>query len=150
MEQKIPQTLESEHEELHEELARAMKAGGRTAEAARAVMKVLQPHMAREQAFVLPALALLGPLAAGRFSPDMAPVVAKTESLRAEMPRMLAEHTRIVVALQHLIQAATDEQQTGCTRFAQKLIGHAQGEEEILYPAAILVGEYLKLRLGHS
>jgi hypothetical protein len=30
------------------------------------------------------------------------------------------------------------------------LIRHAQEEEEVLYPAAILVGEYIKLRLGRG
>ena len=35
-------------------------------------------------------------------------------------------------------------------RLAQKLIRHAQTEEEVLYPASILVGEYIKLRLGQS
>jgi hemerythrin superfamily protein len=150
MELKVPQTIEIEHEELHEELARAMKAGGKTGEAARAVMKVLQPHMAREEEFVLPALALLGPLAAGGFSPEMAPVLAKVEAFRAELPRMLAEHASIVTTLRSLMQAATEEQQAGCSRFAQKLIVHAQGEEEILYPAALLVGELLKAKLGRS
>ncbi len=29
-------------------------------------------------------------------------------------------------------------------RLAQKIIAHAQAEEEVMYPAAILVGEYLK------
>ena len=32
--------------------------------------------------------------------------------------------------------------------FAQKLIHHAQQEEEVFYPASILVGEYVKKRLG--
>jgi hypothetical protein len=32
-------------------------------------------------------------------------------------------------------------------RFAEKLMFHAQTEEEVLYPAAILVGEYLKVKL---
>jgi len=32
-------------------------------------------------------------------------------------------------------------------RFAEKLMLHAQTEEEVLYPAAILVGEYLKVKL---
>ena len=54
METKIPQSIQIEHEELHEQLARAIKAGGKTGEAARAVMKVLQPHMAREEEFVAP------------------------------------------------------------------------------------------------
>jgi hypothetical protein len=32
--------------------------------------------------------------------------------------------------------------------FTHKLKMHAQNEEEVLYPAAILVGEYLKLRFS--
>jgi hypothetical protein len=39
---------------------------------------------------------------------------------------------------------------TGYAGFARKLILHAQTEEEILYPASILIGEYLKLKLGKS
>ena len=33
--------------------------------------------------------------------------------------------------------------------FAGNLKQHAQTEEEVLYPAAILVGEYLKLKSTH-
>jgi hypothetical protein len=61
---------------------------------------------------------------------------------------MLAEHKAIVGALRKLLQAATAEGHAGFASFAQKLILHAQTEEEILYPASILVGEYLKLKLG--
>ncbi len=32
-------------------------------------------------------------------------------------------------------------------RVAEKLLLHAQTEEQVLYPAAILIGEYLKLKL---
>jgi len=31
--------------------------------------------------------------------------------------------------------------------FSEKLSAHAQNEEQVMYPAAILVGEYLKLKL---
>jgi hypothetical protein len=78
----------------------------------------------------------------------MESILAKTEVLKAELPRMLAEHKAIVAALRKLLQAATAEGHTGFASFAQKLILHAQMEEEILYPASILVGEYIKLRLG--
>jgi hypothetical protein len=63
---------------------------------------------------------------------------------------MLEEHEAIVAALRKLLQAATAEGHTGFASFAQKLILHAQMEEEILYPASILVGEYVKLRLAKS
>jgi hemerythrin superfamily protein len=61
---------------------------------------------------------------------------------------MLQEHKVIVEALQKLLQAATGDGHTGFARFAQKLILHAQTEEEVLYPASILVGEYIRLKLG--
>jgi len=43
--------------------------------------------------------------------------------------------------------AAETEGDERYIRFAAELMVHAQLEEEVLYPAAILVGEYLKLKL---
>jgi hypothetical protein len=139
--------MQLEHEELHEELARAMKAGGRTGEAARAVMHALRPHMAREEELVIPALALLAPLAAGGVTEEMAALLPKVTALKTYLPHMLADHRRIVETLTELMKAAIEEKNQSFARFAQKMILHAQSEEEILYPAAILVGEYLKAKL---
>jgi len=150
MELKMPQSIQVEHEELHSELTAAMRAGGKTSEAARAVMKILQPHIAREEELVAPALALLGRLAADELIPDMESFLPKAAALRHELPRMLEEHGLIVLALRRLMQAATEEKQPGFARLAQKLIVHAQSEEEVLYPAAIVAGELVKARLGPS
>jgi len=51
-----------------------------------------------------------------------------------------------VAALEKLVAAARQEGKPEYALFADKLMLHAQNEEEVLYPAAILVGEYLKLR----
>ncbi len=150
MELKVPQSIQVEHEELHEELARALKAGGKTGEAARGVMKILQPHMAREEEFVAPALALLGAVAAGHITDEMASFAPRIGALRGELPRMLVEHGQMVEALRRLMQAATEERQPGFAGLAQRLISHAQEEEEILYPAAILVADALKARFRPS
>jgi hypothetical protein len=50
--------------------------------------------------------------------------------------------------LQTLVNAAKEEKKIEYVRFAEKLTLHAQTEEEVLYPAAILIGEHLKLKLG--
>ena len=34
--------------------------------------------------------------------------------------------------------------------FAETLLNHARLEEEVLYPAAIVAGEYLKVRLAEQ
>jgi Hemerythrin HHE cation binding domain len=146
----LPTVLTMEHEAMQEELARATRAGGRTEEAAWRVTRVLFPHVYREEEFAIPPLLLLPRLARGEVTPDMESILAKTDVMKAELPRMLQEHKVIVEALQKLLQAAAGEGQTGFARFAQKLILHAQTEEEVLYPASILVGEYIRLKLGKA
>jgi len=143
----IPKSLKLEHEELHAELARATKAGGETGEAAKAVAGVLHNHFLREEEFALPPIGLLAALARGEVDEEMRGVLVMTERLRAELPEMLREHQAVVAALEKLIAAAKKEKLPEHARFAEKLMLHAQTEEEVLYPAAILVGEYLKVKL---
>jgi hypothetical protein len=143
----IPAPLKAEHEFLHLELVSATKAGGRTAEAAKAVAELLHPHFVKEEQYALPPLGLLAAVAGERVTPDMSEVVPMTEKLKADLPHMLEEHEAVVAALQHLIGAAAEESKPEVERFAKRLIQHAQAEEQVMYPAAILVGEYVKLKL---
>jgi hemerythrin superfamily protein len=140
----IPEALQIEHEELREQLAKAAAAGGKTGEAAERAMKVLHPHILLEEEFAIPPLRALPALARGELPADMGRILSQSATLKAELPRMLEEHGLIVKALRGLMQAAQEEQLPGFARYAQKMILHAQFEEEILYPASILVGEYLK------
>lgn len=144
----IPQPLVAEHEELHAELEHAMQAGGKTAEAAKAVAAVLHPHFVKEEAYALPPLGLLPALAKGVVTPDMAQVLPLTDELKHELPQMLAEHKEIVAALERLKIAARAENHLEIENFAQALVQHALTEEQVTYPTAILIGEYVKLKLG--
>ena len=143
-----PRPLEAEHEELHADLARALDAGGRTGDAARTVADLLHPHFLKEEAYALPPLGLLAQLGQGgslaNVPADASEALAMTERLRAELPEMLAEHARIVAALRALTEAANAEGHPEHARFAEKLILHARTEEEVLYPAALLVGDRLR------
>jgi len=142
----IPSPLKLEHEELHAELVTATQADGRTGEAATAVAKVLHEHFLKEEEFALPPLGLLPTLARDQLDEDAKSVLSMTDRLKSELSEMLEEHKVIVAALKNLIAAAEAEKKPEHARFAEKLMLHAQTEEEVLYPAAILVGEYLKLR----
>lgn len=148
MEIKIPASLKAEHEELHEELVRLTKAGGKTGEAARAVAKVLHPHFVKEEELAMPPLGLLRPLAEGRVRPEMAKVVELTDKLKKDMPAMLKEHEAVVGALHALAEAGKQENKPAAQQFAEMLTQHAKTEEDVLYPAAILVGEFVKLKLN--
>jgi hypothetical protein len=148
MKLKIPQSLKLEHEELHAELVRATKAGGKTGEAAKAVTKVLHNHFLKEEEFALPPIGLLAALARGKVDAQMRSVLVMTDRLKAELPDMLQEHKAVVVALKKVSAAAKQEKLPQHARFAEKLMLHAKMEEEVLYPAAILVGEYLRTRFN--
>lgn len=147
MEFKIPQPLKVEHEELHEELVKATKAGGKIGAAAKAVAKLLHPHFVKEEEYALAPLGLLSALAEGSITPEMGDVLAMTDKLKAGLGEMIEEHQAIVAALKKLSDAARQERKKGYERFAEKLILHARTEEQVLYPAAILIGEYLKVTL---
>lgn len=144
----IPSAMRVEHQHLHQSLAEALASGGKTAEAARKVEAVLMPHFAEEEEYAMPPLGLLEVLAHGRQPTAQQAREALTMSaeLRKNYDRMLAEHRHIADALQRLAAAAKAEKKPRQAEFAETLMLHAQNEEQILYPAALLVGDYLKLR----
>ena len=143
----IPKSIKLEHEELHEDLEEATMESGSVGDAAKAVQEVLQPHFLKEEEFALPPLGLLSKLSNGQITPEMKIAIAMADKLRAELGQMLSEHREIVARLKTLTEAALKENKLEYVQFAEKLSLHAQTEEEVLYPAAILVGEYLKLKL---
>lgn len=144
----IPEAMRAEHAELHAELVEATRATGRIGDAAREVARVLHPHFVREEEIALPPLGLLEELADGRVTPDMAAVLPLTDALRAELPRMLEEHRAIRAALENLATVARAEGKPEYAGLAEKVMLHARTEEQVSYPTAILVGEYVRMRLG--
>lgn len=148
MEFKIPKPLKEEHEELHAELVKATQVKGKIGEAAQAVAQVLHPHFVKEEEYALPPLGLLSSLAQGKITPEMAGVFRMTDTLKSVLPQLLKEHRTIIDALRAMAEAAKKEKKSEYARFAEKLMLHARTEEEVLYPATILIGEYLKSKLG--
>lgn len=148
MEFKIPHPLKAEHEELHSMLKKATQLSDKTGETAKTVAKLMHPHFVKEEEYALPPLGLLPLLASGKFSEEMKQVISMTDKLKKELPEMLAEHQQIVVALKILVKHATNENHPEVAAFAEKLMLHAQTEEEVSYPTAILIGEFIKLKLS--
>lgn len=144
----IPESMREEHGEIHAELVRATQAQGRVGEAARALAKILHPHFQREEQIALPPLGLLAPLSRGEESRGMCEVLPMTDSLRAELPRMLEEHKAIHAATARLGEVARAEGNHEVAQLAEKLKIHARSEEEMFYPAAVLVGDLVRARLG--
>lgn len=147
MDLEIPRPMKKEHEELHNELKKGIKEKGKVGEAARAVAKILHPHFVKEEEYAMPPLGLLTIFAKGRVSTKMREALVMTNKLQTNLDEMLKEHKEIVAALKKLVAAAKKENKLEYVRFADKLILHAQTEEQVYYPASLLIGKYLKLKL---
>ena len=144
----IPGSVRTEHEAIHSLLVEATKAPGQVGEAARALAKVLHPHFVREEEIALPPLGLLAPLAGGKpvSDADAKLALSMSDALRSELPGMLEEHARIREAVKALHDAAVAEKSAKFQELAEALALHAQTEEDVFYPAAILVGDMLRAR----
>lgn len=146
----VPQTVKLEHEELWAELAKAARVRGEIGDAAEAVAKLLHLHFQKEEEYAFPPLGLLPILAEGRKTSEMGAVLRMTDHLKARLHQMLEEHKAIVAAVKRFSEVAKREGKMRYVRFADRLMVHAMTEEAVLYPTSILIGEYIKLKLGKS
>jgi len=144
----VPKPLKSEHEELHSILVGAAREEGELGAAAKLVVNLMQQHFAKEEQFALPPIALLPRLARGDVAADMEGALALTDRLQAELAALTKEHQEILMAVRQLLAAARTQDKVEYAEFAEHLIRHVQMEELVLYPAAILAGRYLRLKLG--
>jgi len=150
MDLKIPPSLKHEHGEMRASLEIAGKAIGKSGKAAREVARLLLPHFKKEEEYALPPLDALAIMAGGGLPETPKAIIDKAERLRLELGDMLREHQAIAKALEDLYETATDDARPELARFARKLLLHAQMEEQIYYPAALVIGDYLKLRTGRD
>ena len=145
---RIPESMMAEHDEINAAITRATKTPGKVGEAARELSQALHPHFVREEMIALPLLGLLAPLSRGEFAPEMATVLSMTDSLREELPQMLGEHKAIRAATIRLGEVARAAGNTEVAELAERLKMHALAEEEMFYPAAVLVGDLVRSRLA--
>ena len=138
----VPASLKSGHDALHAGLKRAMREPGQTGECARKIMEIMDGHMLREEKFALRPLGLLKVLARGETPADLAEAASLVTGLRREMPQMVDEHRQIAELLRLLAKDAEAEGKPEYVEFAEDMLLHAQFEEDILYPTALLIGEY--------
>lgn len=147
MELKTPVPLQSAHQALHAEIAKAAKLEGRAGTAARLTERLIERHFAKEEQFVLPPLGLLPSLAHGTIEQEMAAAITLAAALHDQLPDLLAEQRVIIAALEELMAAAEDEGHAELVEVAEKMMLHEEIERQVSYPTAILIGKYLQLRL---
>jgi hemerythrin-like domain-containing protein len=140
----VPESLVLEHQEMHDALARASREPGLVGDAAKRLLRIMKPHIDKEETFALPPLGILHQLVRGIHSPEDEAAVIMAWRLREDLDNMVAEHRVIGAALEELLAAAKAEQRVEYAELARKVLHHIRMEEQVLYPATILVGDYLR------
>jgi hypothetical protein len=141
----VPDSLKNGHDTLHAGLKRAMREPGLIGDSARRLMQIMDGHMLREEKFALRPLGLLKALGRGETPSDLAEAATLVKGLKREMPQMMDEHRQIAELLRLLAKNAEAEGKPEYVQLAQDLLLHAEFEENILYPAALLIGRYAAL-----
>jgi hypothetical protein len=146
----IPQSIRLEHENTIEQLTTLSKKHGLVGVEARKALGLFKAHLQREQQFILPPLSLLLQLADGKASPDMKWAIAMADRVKSERELTYDEHTKITDAMNALASAARKAHDAGALEFAQGAVADSLNDVELLEPMSIVIGEYLKTKLGGS
>jgi hypothetical protein len=148
MKLEIPKALRLREERICTALRQAAAMGGETGEAAGLLEAILLPHLAKERVDLLQPLGLLRQIARGEVTSEMAEVLPQIDQLKKDLRDLRVEHATILSAMKHFVAAAREEAKWEETRFAERLLFRAWLDESVFTPLAILIGEYLQLRLN--
>jgi len=89
---------------------------------------------------------LLRALVDGQDVADWKPVVALVQQVERELPQLLTEHRAILDGVKRLRDASQREGKREYLPLADQLWTHAIINDQVLYPASILVARYLTLK----
>lgn len=141
----VPSSIKKEHEYLLDKIHTLTLFHDSTGLAATRLQDLMQHHFEEEEDFVLPQLGLLPLLASGKLPEQSKEVIQLCEKLKSQLSHLSVEHQLIKAYMDELMQAATNENHLKIIEFESELQKHANTEEEVFFPTAILIGEYLKL-----
>ena len=137
---KTPESLSEEHRELFRELDKLAAEEGETGKEVKELLTVLEPHFEKEEEAAMPLLGALRPLSEGKAMRDRSEVSSLYRKFTYEYPEMLEEHRQVKKLIDKVRDSAKKTQNEDAIAMMEELEHHAAVEEEVLYPAAMLVG----------
>lgn len=144
MEPKTPKALLDGHQNLFNDIESIIDLGGRIGENAKMLADISRPHFKKEEEYALPPLNLLSALSEGNWEFDTKAAIEMAERLEVKLSEMKEEHGVIRKLLGDLNSLAEKENTQRIQQFIDDLKLHIEVEEQVLYPATIFVGKYLK------
>lgn len=144
MKPKTPKALLDGHKNLFNDIESIIDLGGPIGENAKMLADISRPHFKREEEYALPPLDLLSALSEGNWEFDSKAAIEMAERLEVKLSEMKEEHGVIRKLLGELNSLAEQENNKRIQQFIDDLKLHIEVEEQVLYPATIFVGKYLK------
>ena len=146
----VPLVILEDHHYFLDKLEQVTSYQDSTGYTARELYEVMEYHFKEEEDYVLPPLGILPLLAKGELPENSKEIITLTEKFRENSDVMLAEHQMITHFLGEMMRAAERENHQELVGFDGELQKHAVLEEEILFPAVLLIGDYLKQKYGEG
>jgi hypothetical protein len=143
----VPSSIQQQHDTLLNKLSVIALFGDSTGKLAIRLQELVAHHFKEEEDYVLPALGVLPLLANGKLPDESKELIRLIDKFRSNAAHMIAEHQLIKAYLSELAQMAVKENHPEIAEFEKELHKHSGEEEEVFFPAALLVGDYLKLKL---
>ncbi len=144
----IAEALRIEHEEIRAALASASAEPGPIGKAAKRVARICLPHFEQEERIVFPIFGLLNRLASDDMRPEMADLLPQIGGFCAA--HLGKRHQSFDAAIEALLQVTRAEEGGKFAAIANLLQVHERLENELVYPAVILIGKYLHKSLAQS
>ena len=141
----VPASVMKEHKMLLTQISELSLRQDSTGMIAMKLREIMEHHFKEEEDFVLPVLGILPSLADGKMPEHAEEIIGLTQKIKEQLPHLSAEHQMIRAHLEELRLAADREGHPGVKEFLEAIHEHAGIEEEILFPAAIVIGDFLKL-----
>lgn len=135
-----PNSLLHQHESLLTKAALLPANGDSSAVNLR---ELLEYHFSEEEQYVFPVLNILPVLASGKMPEDSVIIAGLVKRFKSNSAKLLAEHQMIMKLMQELRAKFSGD--TSLPELEAALSQHARLEEEILFPAAVVAGDYLEV-----
>ena len=142
----VPSSIKKTHAHILEQIHKMTLYKDSSSIVALKLEELMVHHFKEEEDFVLPLLGLLPSLANGQTPEQNKDLTLLGERVKSQLTHMSVEHQLIKAYIEELKQASNKENLAEIIEFENDVIDHATSEEEVFFPASILVGEYLKLK----
>ena len=143
----VPSSIQQQHDSLLNKLSVIALLRDSTGKLAIRLQELVTHHFKEEEDYVLPALGVLPLLANGKLPDESKELIRLIDKFKSNLAHMIAEHQLIKAYLTELAHMAHKENHPEIVEFEKELHKHASEEEEVFFPTALLVGDYLKLKL---